>query len=65
MVRCWAWLCLCLLPGWVTAQDEPLRLAWKTAPDSELVSLSKTQVLSREPLPKDLQAPLGSVWKLF
>ena len=65
MVRCWAWLCLCLLPGWVTAQDEPLRLAWKNAPDSELVSLSKTQVLSREPLPKDLQAPLGSVWKLF
>ncbi|WP_134928806.1 DUF2300 domain-containing protein, partial [Pseudomonas protegens] len=65
MTRCWAWLCLCLLPGLVTAQDEPLRLAWKTAPDSELVSLSKTQVLAREPLPQDLQAPLGSIWKLF
>ncbi|NBF03300.1 DUF2300 domain-containing protein [Pseudomonas sp. Fl5BN2] len=65
MTRRWAWLYLCLLPGLVTAQEEPLRLAWKTAPDSELVSLSKTQVLARESLPKDLQAPLGSVWKLF
>ncbi|KAF0867070.1 DUF2300 domain-containing protein [Pseudomonas sp. LD120] len=65
MPRRWLWLCLCLLPGWVIAQDEPLRLAWKAAPDSELVSLSKTQVLAREPLPSDLQAPLGSVWKLF
>ncbi|MQA57437.1 DUF2300 domain-containing protein [Pseudomonas piscis] len=65
MLRRWTWLCLCLLPGLATAQDEPLRLAWKTAPDSELVSLSRTQVLAREPLPEDLQAPLGSVWKLF
>ena len=56
---------MCLLPGLATAQDEPLRLAWKTAPDSELVSLSRTQVLAREPLPEDLQTPLGSVWKLF
>ncbi|WP_409298291.1 DUF2300 domain-containing protein [Pseudomonas sp. KCJK8993] len=65
MLRRWTWLCLCLLPGLATAQDEPLRLAWKTAPDSELVSLSRTQVLAREPLPEDLQTPLGSVWKLF
>ncbi|AZC25823.1 MULTISPECIES: DUF2300 domain-containing protein [Pseudomonas] len=65
MLRRWTWLCLCLLPGLATAQDEPLHLAWKTAPDSELVSLSRTQVVAREPLSPELQAPLGSIWKLF
>ncbi|MGZ0705323.1 DUF2300 domain-containing protein [Pseudomonas piscis] len=65
MLRRWAWLFWCFLPGLVMAQEEPLRLAWKGAPESELVSLSRTQVLAREPLPEGLLAPLGSVWKLF
>ncbi|KIH81314.1 hypothetical protein UCMB321_4858 [Pseudomonas batumici] len=42
-----------------------MRLAWKTANGYELVNLNTTQVLSREPLPADLQTPLGSLWKLF
>ncbi|WP_077045586.1 DUF2300 domain-containing protein [Pseudomonas sp. KK4] len=54
------WL-LCLIPALVLAQDEPLHLAFK----GELLSLNRTQLLSREPLPDTLQAPLGSVWKLF
>lgn len=58
-------LLLCLLPALATAQGEPLRLAWKTGQAAELVHLSKTRVLDREPLPASLQAPLGSLWKLF
>jgi uncharacterized protein YfaQ (DUF2300 family) len=50
-----------LLPALATAQDEPLHLAFK----GDLLSLSRTQLLSREPLPETLQTPLGSVWKLF
>jgi uncharacterized protein YfaQ (DUF2300 family) len=55
---CWL---LCLIPALAMAQDEPLRLAFK----GELLSLNRTQLLSREPLPDTWQAPLGSVWKLF
>jgi len=55
-----SWL-LCLIPALVLAQDEPLHLAFK----GELLTLNRTQLLSREPLPQTLQAPLGSVWKLF
>ncbi len=54
------WL-LCLIPALAMAQDEPLRVAFK----GELLSLNRAQAISREPLPADLQAPLGSVWKLF
>jgi uncharacterized protein YfaQ (DUF2300 family) len=54
------WL-LCLLPALATAQDAPLRLAF----NGELLSLNRTQVMSREALSPDLQTPLGSVWKLF
>ncbi|MGH8373884.1 MAG: DUF2300 domain-containing protein, partial [Pseudomonas sp.] len=54
------WL-LCLIPVLATAQDEPLRLAFK----GDLLSLNRTQVIAREPLPQTLQTPLGSVWKLF
>ncbi|KJZ38744.1 DUF2300 domain-containing protein [Pseudomonas fluorescens] len=61
MTRRWAWWLLCLIPALATAQDEPLRLGFK----GELISLNRTQVTSREPLPADLQAPLGSLWKLF
>lgn len=49
------------MPALATAQEAPLRLGLK----GELVTLSRTQVIAREPLPADLQAPLGSVWKLF
>ncbi|MCW8275968.1 YfaQ family protein [Pseudomonas sp. PCH199] len=52
---------LCLIPALVVAQEEQLRVAFK----GELLSLSRTQLLAREPLPDTLQTPLGSVWKLF
>ncbi|EJM16521.1 putative secreted protein [Pseudomonas sp. GM21] len=61
MTRPLVWLLLCLVSALATAQDEPLRLGFK----GELLSLNRTQVISREPLPADLQAPLGSLWKLF
>ncbi|MDR7286625.1 uncharacterized protein YfaQ (DUF2300 family) [Pseudomonas corrugata] len=61
MTRPLVWLLLCLVSALATAQDEPLRLGFK----GELLSLNRTQVISREPLPADFQAPLGSVWKLF
>ncbi|WP_150782827.1 DUF2300 domain-containing protein, partial [Pseudomonas fluorescens] len=61
MTRRLVWLLLCLVSALATAQDEPLRLGFK----GELLSLNRTQVISREPLPADFQAPLGSVWKLF
>lgn len=61
MTRPLVWLLLCLLPALATAQDEPLRLGFK----GELLSLSRTQLISREPLPSDLSTPLGSLWKLF
>jgi len=61
MTRPLVWLLLCLIPALATAQDEPLRLGFK----GELLSLSRTQMISREPLPSDLQTPLGSLWKLF
>jgi uncharacterized protein YfaQ (DUF2300 family) len=31
----------------------------------ELLSLSQTQLIKREPLPSSLDTPLGSLWKLF
>ncbi|KPA97962.1 putative secreted protein (DUF2300), partial [Pseudomonas asplenii] len=65
MSRPLTWLVLCFLPLLATAEEAPLRLAWKTAGGYELVQLNTTQVLSREPLPADLQTPLGSLWKLF
>ncbi|VVN85031.1 hypothetical protein PS712_01420 [Pseudomonas fluorescens] len=55
---CWL---LCLIPALTLAQDEPLRLAFK----DELLSLNRSQLMSREPLSESLQTPLGSVWKLF
>lgn len=61
MSRPWVWLLLSLIPALTTAQEEPLRLAFK----DQLLTLSHTQLLSREPLADSLQAPLGSVWKLF
>ncbi|NWB97620.1 DUF2300 domain-containing protein [Pseudomonas gingeri] len=65
MSRPLVWLLLCILPLLATAEEAPLRLAWKTADGYELVQLNTTQVLNREPLPADLQTPLGSLWKLF
>jgi uncharacterized protein YfaQ (DUF2300 family) len=61
MTRSLVWMLLCLMPALATAQDEPLRLGFK----GELLSLNRTQVISREPLPAGLETPLGSVWKLF
>ncbi|WLI14788.1 MULTISPECIES: DUF2300 domain-containing protein [Pseudomonas] len=61
MTRRLVWLLLCLMPALATAQDEPLHLGFK----GEWLALSQTQVISREPLPADVQTPLGSVWKLF
>ncbi|MBK5353955.1 YfaQ family protein [Pseudomonas sp. TH41] len=61
MLRPLVWWLMCLIPALATAQDEPLRLGFK----GEMISLNRTQVIAREPLPADLQAPLGSLWKLF
>jgi len=55
------WLLMWVMPALATAQDEPLRVAYK----GELLSLSQTQLIKREPLPASLDAPLGSLWKLF
>lgn len=55
------WLLMCVMPALATAQDEPLRLAYK----GELLSLNHTQLIAREPLPSTLDTPLGSLWKLF
>ena len=57
----WVGWLLCLIPALATAQDEPLRLAF----DGQLLRVSQAQVLDRQPLPASLQAPLGSLWKLF
>jgi uncharacterized protein YfaQ (DUF2300 family) len=61
MSRPLLWLLICMFPALATAQDEPLRLAYK----GELLSLSQTQLIAREPLPSSLDTPLGSLWKLF
>ncbi|CAI8988899.1 tandem DUF2300 domain-containing protein YfaQ [Pseudomonas sp. IT-P253] len=61
MRRALVWWLMCLIPALATAQDELLRLGF----NGELLSLSRTQVMSREPMPADVQTPLGSVWKLF
>ncbi|TBU89513.1 DUF2300 domain-containing protein [Phytopseudomonas dryadis] len=56
---------LALLPGLLRAADAPLALAWPTAQGDERVLMNTQQVIGRGPLPPDLQAPLGSLWKLF
>ncbi|MGX9381242.1 DUF2300 domain-containing protein [Pseudomonas sp. JQ36] len=61
MTRPLLWLLMCVMPALATAQDEPLRLAYK----GELLSLNQTQLIAREPLPPTLDTPLGSLWKLF
>ncbi|WP_460065374.1 DUF2300 domain-containing protein [Pseudomonas sp. H1_G08] len=55
------WLLMWMMPALATAQDEPLRVAYQ----GELLSLNQTQLMKREPLPASLDAPLGSLWKLF
>ncbi|WP_323167510.1 DUF2300 domain-containing protein [Pseudomonas atacamensis] len=55
------WLLMGVMPALATAQDEPLRVAYQ----GELLSLSQTQLIKREPFPASLDAPLGSLWKLF
>ncbi|WP_166216840.1 DUF2300 domain-containing protein [Pseudomonas atagonensis] len=61
MLRPLLWLLMCLIPALATAQEEPLRVAYK----GELLSLNTTQLTAREPLPPSLDTPLGSLWKLF
>jgi len=61
MIRRLLWLLIGLMPALATAQDEPLRVAYQ----GELLSLSQTRLIAREPLSPSLEAPLGSLWKLF
>lgn len=61
MIRRLLWLLIGMMPALATAQDEPLRVAYQ----GQLLSLSQTQLIAREPLPPSLEAPLGSLWKLF
>ncbi|KIP98657.1 hypothetical protein RU08_15760 [Pseudomonas fulva] len=55
--------------GPAMAAEAPLSLAWQRAwqraDGSELLRLDEQRLLSREPLSANLQAPLGSLWKLF
>ncbi|WP_139317772.1 DUF2300 domain-containing protein [Pseudomonas sp. PA1(2017)] len=51
--------------GSAIASEAPLSLAWQRADGSELLRLDGQRLISREPLPDTLQAPLGSLWKLF
>lgn len=63
-MRTLAWLAL-LPPLLVSAGPAPLQLAWHTPQCAELLRLDAQQLLAREPLPASLEAPLGSLWKLF
>jgi len=56
---------LAALGGSAVAGEAPLSLAWQRAGGSELLRLDGQRLISREPLPDTLQAPLGSLWKLF
>ena len=47
------------------AAESTLLLAWQGAQGKELLRLDSQAELSREALPENLQAPLGSLWKLF
>ncbi|MEK1939747.1 MAG: DUF2300 domain-containing protein [Pseudomonas sp.] len=58
-------LCIALLPLLVRAGEAPLQLAIGAPPATQLLQLNHQQVLSRGPLPAELSAPLGSLWKLF
>ena len=61
-----AWVCaLALSPLLAAASEAPLSLAIGTADGGELLRLDRQRLVSREPLPASLQAPLGSLWKLF
>ncbi len=55
------WLMLLLLPALTLAQEDQIQVALK----GELLSLNRSGLVSRAPLPAALQAPLGSLWKLF
>lgn len=59
------WLLLALLPLLARAGEAPLQLAVGSGAQAELMQLSRSQKLSQGPLPATLQAPLGSLWKLF
>ncbi|MBD9485452.1 DUF2300 domain-containing protein [Pseudomonas sp. PDM14] len=59
------WLLLVLLPLLGEAGEPPLQLALRGSQGDQLISLSPQQVLARTALPGELQAPLGSLWKLF
>ncbi len=58
-------LCIALLPLLVRAGEASLQLAIGAPPATQLLQLNHQQVLSRGPLPAELSAPLGSLWKLF
>lgn len=59
------WLCIVLLPLLARAGEAPLQLAIGAPPAAQLLQLNGQNVVSREPLPASLTAPLGSLWKLF
>jgi uncharacterized protein YfaQ (DUF2300 family) len=59
------WLCIALLPLLARAGEAPLQLAIGAPPAAQLLHLNHQSVLSRGPLPANLDAPLGSLWKLF
>ncbi|MDI9101653.1 hypothetical protein M9C64_30130, partial [Pseudomonas aeruginosa] len=56
---------MCAVPLRLRAAHAPAQLAWRTTQGYELVRLDRQRVLERRPLPADLQAPLGRLWKRF
>ena len=56
---------LCLLPGIAQATPPPLQFAFGGPQGGQLVQLASSGVAERQPLPAQLQTPLGSLWKLF
>ncbi len=65
MTRCLLCVLLFMLPLLSQAEEAPLRLAWPKGQGYEWVQFNTTQVISRGPLPAELDTPLGSLWKLF
>lgn len=64
-MRPWCWLLLCCWPLFGQASPASLQLVLLEQPQSQLLTLSRSQLLAREPLSNELRSPLGSVWKLL
>ena len=60
-----AWLLAALLGAQAAPAREPLQLAWLRDGQATLLQIDAPGAQRERPLPQDLRAPLGSLWKLF